>query len=97
MPEEENDLGSAAATDPPAYRTRPFNKEKMQESVRGNIAIGLIALLAATVIASFVLIWVHPDRNKEVHDWLDVTFNPLVALVGAATGYYFGSHSATKS
>jgi hypothetical protein len=97
MDDAPQDLGSATPTDAPGYQTRPFNPEKARESVRGNIAIALIALLAATILASFALLWLHPDRYKDVHDWLDVIFNPLVALVGAATGYYFGSQSSAKS
>ena len=70
---------------------------KARESVRGWIALSLIGLLAATIIVSFILLWIHPDRSKELHDLLALVFGPLVALVGAATGYYFGSQAADKS
>jgi uncharacterized protein YggT (Ycf19 family) len=61
---------------------------KARENVRGWIVLSLIGLLAATILVSFILLWIHPDRSKELHDLLALVFGPLVALVGAATGYY---------
>ena len=91
------DLGSAAATSFSGIEVVPYAPMKARESVRGLIALSLIGLLAATIIVSFILLWIHPDRSKELHDLLALVFGPLVALVGAATGYYFGSQAADKS
>jgi hypothetical protein len=95
-PEEAVELGSAEADPEPAYVTLPYDPRPQQENVRGAIALFLVGLMAATIIASFVLLWVHPDRSKELHDLLALVFGPVVALVGAATGYYFGSHAANR-
>ncbi len=87
------DLGSASADDDLSpFDTVPYDPARARESVRGIIALSLIALLAAVIIASFVLLWIHPDRVGELHSLLGLVFAPLIALVGAATGYYFGSH-----
>jgi len=91
------DLGSAADSTFSGLEVVPFDPMKARENVRGWIALSLIGLLAATIIVSFVLLWIHPDRSKELHDLLALVFGPLVALVGAATGYYFGSQAASKS
>jgi hypothetical protein len=96
-PPESLDLGSAADTTFSGIETIPYDPTKARESVRGWIALSLIALLATTILVSFVLLWIHPDRSKELHDLLALVFGPLVALVGAATGYYFGSQAAVKS
>jgi len=85
------DLGSASADNVPAFQTIPYDPARARESVRGWIALSLIALFALMMSVSFAFMWVHPDRSKELHDLLALLLGPLVALVGAATGYYFGS------
>jgi hypothetical protein len=91
------DLGSAADTSFSGIEVVPYDPMKARENVRGWIALSLIGLLAGTILVSFILLWIHPERSKELHDLLALIFGPLVALVGAATGYYFGSQAATKS
>ncbi|MDQ2835332.1 MAG: hypothetical protein M3Y50_16635 [Acidobacteriota bacterium] len=95
--EEIADLGSTELKPSAAYETVPYDPRPQQENVRGIIALFLVGLLAATIAAAFVMLWLHPDRSRELHDLLALTFGPLVALVGAATGYYFGSRAAEKS
>lgn len=85
------DLGSASVDGAPAFQTIPYDPAKARESVRGWIALSLIALFALVMSASFAFMWVHPDRTRDLHDLLALLLGPLVALVGAATGYYFGS------
>ena len=74
----------------------PYNPEKTRENYRGVIALILIALMAAIIAVSFALLWLHPDRNKDLQQFFSIVYGPVVALVGAATGYYFGSQSANK-
>lgn len=95
--EEFADFGSTELEPSPVYQTVPYDPRRYQENVRGIIALFLVGLMAATIAASFILLWIHPDRSKELHDLLALIFGPLVALVGAATGYYFGSRAAEKS
>ena len=92
--EEPLDLGSASAEDTPPYSIRPYDPMKTRESIRGWIALSLIAMLAVVVVASLALVWIHPDRSKELHELLSLVFGPLIALVGSATGYYFGSQAS---
>src|SRR5689334_4084676 len=91
------DLGSAEGSEPEP-QTIPYDPSRDRESIRGWIALSLIGLLALVTIASFAFMWRHPGNSKELHDLLEVLYGPLIALVGAATGYYFGAHaSQTKS
>jgi len=76
--------------------TVPYNPEKTRENYRGIIALILIALMSALIAVSFALFWIHPDRSKDLQQFFSLIFGPVVALVGAATGYYFGSQSANK-
>ena len=87
------DLGSASIDGPPAFQVIPYDPSKDRESVRGWIALSLISLLAVVVLFSFAFTWAHPDRSRDLHDLLALLLGPLVALVGAATGYYFGSQA----
>lgn len=88
---EELDLGSATVDSGPAYRTVRYDPARARESVRGWIALSLIALLALIIGASFVFMWLHPDKEKSLHDLLALILGPMIALVGSATGFYFGS------
>ena len=94
--EEGLNLGSSIEPST-AYLAVPYDPLKERENVRGAVALLLIGLMAATIVASFILLWIHPDRSRELHDLLALVFGPLVALVGAATGYYFGAQAADRS
>ncbi len=87
------DLGDPLPGPVPPPDVIVYDPSKARESVRGIIALSLIATLGVTILGSFAVIWVHPDRSKELHDLLGLVLGPLVALVGAATGYYFGSQA----
>ncbi len=90
---EEQDFGLAKTDRPAPYRLTP---EAKRENMRGLLAGWLVALLALVVMASFTEQWIHPELDKDLHEWMNLVFSPLVALVGAATGFYFGSNSAKK-
>ena len=96
MSDSELELGSASSDPSPVYDVKKYDPTKTRENFRGAIALVLIALMAVTVAVSLALIWVHPDRSKDLHDLLALVFGPLVALVGTATGYYFGSQAASR-
>ena len=58
--------------------------------MRGWIALGLLVMLAATVTGIFVLVGIGRLPGEAI---VQGVFPSLVALAGAATGYYFGSQS----
>jgi hypothetical protein len=66
----------------------------MREGLRGRLAMGLVMTFAGTIILSFGMVAYNPGRLDAVTAILDAVLGPLVALVGAATGYYFGSREA---
>jgi hypothetical protein len=53
----------------------------------------LIAILAAVVTASFLLLYAAPWHTEKLVTVLQIVFGPVTTLVGAATGYYFGANS----
>lgn len=71
-----------------------YDPSKDRERLRGFIALGLLGLLAAIVVASFVFIFLHYKSDlSKLKSILDILFAPVVGLVGAATGFYFGEKS----
>ncbi len=84
------DMG-VSRPDNPAPATRIYDPAEDRENARALIAFSLIGLLALIITLSIIMLWIHPDRDKVVQSWLTLIFGPLVALVGTATGFYFGA------
>jgi hypothetical protein len=70
--------------------TAPFSIEEHQERVRGKIAGSLVGLLALIVVASFAYIGWYKEFDPPLKGLLELLIAPVVALVGSATGFYFG-------
>ncbi len=75
----------------PPLETIPYT-----DRVRGRIAERLIWLLTGVVVLAFASLWrIEPAPGAgELKELLTVLFGPLVALVAAAVGYYFGGKAA---
>ena len=73
----------------PPPQTATFNIDHEQEKVRGRIASALVGLLFMIVLLAFISHWwgVNYDELKGL---LELIIAPVVALVGSATGFYFG-------
>ena len=83
----------AAATPLPVPHTEPYSVARKREDMRGKIAISLVTLFAFVVIAAFVTVWVTAELSTGIKDLLALVLGPVAALVGSATGYYFGGQS----
>jgi hypothetical protein len=69
----------------PPLETVPYS-----DRIRGKIAERLIWMLAAVILLAFATYWrANPDPAM-LQEFLAVLFGPLIALVSAAVGYYFG-------
>jgi hypothetical protein len=83
----------------------PYNIDRARETVRLWIALVLLLVLCIIVLAAMtaalVAMWQHAKTspNKDdaeaafahVKDLTQMVFGPIVALVSAATGFYFGA------
>lgn len=87
---EEHETPRKGAAFPPQ---EPFNPEKFRERTRAWLAGGLTALLAAVVLILLIALVIGAYATKDAVDLLGVLLSPLVALVGAATGFYYGGKS----
>jgi hypothetical protein len=68
----------------------PYNLDKTRERARAYLASSLTLLLATVVLILVVAVTARSYPTKEAVDLLGVLLSPLVALVGAATGFYYG-------
>lgn len=91
VPLKELDLtGDPPSSEPKKPSTVPYNLDRHRENTRGMIALILVGLLAVVLLLAMGgLIWGNMEM-KDLKELLTIILGPLVALVGAATGFYFG-------
>lgn len=68
-------------------------KTRKVEDTRARLAYFLVGLLAATFVLLFVLLYCEKLTPNEFSQVAGVTISPLIGLVGAVAGYYYGRHS----
>jgi hypothetical protein len=72
----------------------PWDPGPDREKKRGHIANVLIYVLAGMVVLSFVYIfvelWIGKSEIDNLKAMLEILFAPIIGLVGAVTGFYFG-------
>ncbi|GAA4986396.1 hypothetical protein WHI96_27435 [Pseudonocardia tropica] len=87
---EENDVpGNAEAG--PVFVESKFTVERWREIARSGLAALLFLLLSATVLTICIRAIILATTVKELSDLLGILLAPLVGLVGAATGFYYGN------
>jgi len=93
---EIDETTSAAPTAGLGYveTSRPYNPQERLDFVRSRLAFCLVALLMLAILGAFVLVITASAvglRPEDVRLIVEVILTPLVALVSAATGFYFGA------
>jgi hypothetical protein len=73
-----------------SYDSRP-----QEDQARRNIAYCLIALLFFICIASFITLWCTKIPVEQITKILQILLGPVIALVSAMTGVYYGTKSKT--
>ncbi len=93
---DELDLTTEAAAVEPdlvSYQTAPFDPAPKRERLRGVIAISLVGLLVGIVVMTFISLATGWVAFPDVKGVLDLVLAPVIGLVGAVTGFYFGERS----
>lgn len=76
---------------PPGDDARPVEgKARKVEDTRARLAFSLVSLLAGTVAALLVLLFFGKLSEHDFASVAGILISPLVGLVGAVTGYYYG-------
>lgn len=71
----------------------PWNSQKFEDQSRRTIAYMLIGLLTIIVSSMLILLSTHSIELSQLREF-DVLLVPIVTLVSAATGFYYGSKNS---
>lgn len=78
-------------------KTTPYTPDRDRERVRGRIAqwlLGLLFGIVAVVLFGIVGGWLPIDHLEKIGA---VILSPIVALLGAVMGFYFGEQSRNRN
>lgn len=78
------------------FREKKYDPRPQEDAARRRIAYILLVLLGIVVVWALVAITFYLPTSDEakieyVTDVLQIILGPIIALVSAATGFYFGS------
>lgn len=79
----------------PAPEDRPYNPNRDRENVRSFVAKGLLLLLLGTVAVSFICLSAGWISKEDLKDLLTIVFGPIITLLGAVTGFYYGEKASS--
>ncbi|WP_376093565.1 hypothetical protein ACE7GA_25770 [Roseomonas sp. CCTCC AB2023176] len=87
-------------TAPPQPITIAYEPARDRENVRGHLAYIVVGIFAVLVVATFITaIFAIFGSNGKVEGLLQVVgvlLSPVVALVGAVTGFYYGEKAGSR-
>ncbi|MBP2309404.1 hypothetical protein GBZ48_21530 [Azospirillum melinis] len=72
---------------------KPYNSTIHEDAARKGIAYSLIGILAFVIVAIFFLLYCKKMTVSELKEFA-VILGPIVTLVSAATGFYYGTKSS---
>jgi Ca2+/H+ antiporter len=75
---------------------KPYDPAPERERKRGLIALVLVSALCGIIVLAFAFVFVIPRTTENVEALKSLPaliFAPIVGLVGAVTGFYFGEKS----
>ena len=75
----------------------PYDPTKQREWMRGIVAGILLFILGFIVFGSFLSYWLNWTAREELEGLLTILFAPIIGLVGAATGFYFGAAAESRT
>ncbi len=81
------------------FESRRFDPDEFRDQARKSITYWLLSLLTLLFVSAFASLFFLEGKPTfvELKGLLDLLLGPLVALVSAATGFYFGAQSARKN
>jgi hypothetical protein len=88
------EVGDPGATAP--FPERPYDPEPARDTVRGQLALATVALLALIITLGFVLIGLRLATPADAKDFVTAVLTPVVALTGTVLGFYFGGKGAAS-
>lgn len=74
----------------PRPREEKYDPERARDRIRGPLAIGMVMLLGATMLLTYIWIAANWMNTGDAKDILGIVLPPVVALTGTVLGFYFG-------
>ena len=71
----------------------PYDPRPQEDKARRRITYILLVLLSVIVIWALTIITFCPDSKENILDIVQILLSPIIALVSAATGFYFGANN----
>jgi hypothetical protein len=68
-----------------------YDPAPLEDIARRRIAYWLLGLLTFICLFSFEVVLMWPEKLDHVMRLLELILSPVIALVSAATGFYYGS------
>jgi hypothetical protein len=72
-----------------------WSPARQREWMRGVIAIGLLICILMVLVTVLAALWYGKATMQELTSLMNLTFVPVITLLSAATGFYFGQRSAS--
>lgn len=76
-----------------SFRPKDYDPRPHEDAARRRIAYILLGLLSFSFVAPVVLLVRYPEHFDNLLKLYQLIFTPLIALVSAATGFYYGTKS----
>lgn len=76
--------------------TQAYDPRPHEDTARRHIAYALISLLLIICVATFATLWWTDIEIQTVIRVVELLLGPVIALVSAATGFYYGAKSHGK-
>lgn len=76
---------------------KPYDPSPHRERMRGIIVLTLLGILAGIIAAAFIALWLEAISSADLQTLLNLVFSPIIGLVGAAAGFYYGGRSEEPS
>jgi hypothetical protein len=87
----------APKSQPYSPAEKRYDPEPARDEARKWLAFTLVWLLCGVVGASFLLLWILESASfANLKALIELVLAPVVALVGSATGFYFGGGGKTE-
>ena len=86
----DEDLGDLEINEPASQVVQKVGKGHKLDKTRAQLAYALLALVALLLFMLLVMLWSGHLHANQFGDVAAVTVTPIIGLLGAATGYYYG-------
>jgi len=105
MPEQAEDVLDATVPDPneaapglDAPQSKPYDPEQFRDQARKRITYWLLILLTLLVTYAFGGFFLIEGKRsfEDLKSLIEMLLGPIIALVSAATGFYFGAQSGSR-